>query len=933
MVLNMAGNLQHEHLRSAYSNWLQPILERLVAADGEESLGEAWIALGMLLIQLYVPDKPVDPAAGQRANIEYLKQKEDDIIAEVELHTRWEASATGNTTNIILSRLNQDLAAIRTQLQQVHRTECPVRDDVGRVHAFWKEVSRFLEQVLTLPKVAQIVNGLKANDPSSLLQEQVLQESIAGFVQRLDVGYNDFRDIHMPIQYALLHIRMGLRLTVALVQTKGAEHSLAQWLSAFPSVKGIEAISCGTSTTLHGISASQALVLKLSAATDEIATGVEVGERAQDLESTYEQVLGLWLIDCAKQDERDRDAQSLYRRQKVDYDATTEAEREEREFLELFPSYEDALQGPTAEAAQKTQLMFESSQVDQIASLHLSLFGNKSHKPSRAATYQTMRGVSLASIVKSSSQTLSDQLDVESTALQFSDLHDALFAVKNLPADYNFYHDRNIAEAEKVSTVVTAMIARIEELIQEWPEQMVLQHLLQRCQDILVLTVDSSVAKMLAALEQLLLQSEDWERYSNRHNTLKTHREAVIVLIVQWRRMELSCWKSLLQSQAEQFEAQTSEWWFKLLEGCVRAPLSTLASEEEGDALAKYLDELVPLLDGFMSSSPLGQYSRRLELLSSFASFISYLQGRKDSSQADVLNRVLLVIRSTGSFYRQFEPQISKSLSDQRSTLEKDIRNFIKLASWKDVNVQALKQSAQKTHHQLYKTIRKFRDVMRQPCTPHLVSQSLSSTDAPAQHGWEIYSSVTIQATLAQGTTALGTSRITDLAQALSQFASLLNGRLRSSLRVHSPHALDEFAADIIATSKELAMELIPADVTAEKRKQLQKNLLTRKRKAWSDLLKELKRVGFASSIKPDVIERQMSPRWLREQLGLEANDSLATQSESYTNRLSVILSDMRSVAANHNAEIQTREVQRAIAFVESGLTHALDARSRYVVH
>ncbi|KAI6010454.1 hypothetical protein EDC04DRAFT_2769081 [Pisolithus marmoratus] len=51
-------------------------------------------------------------------------------------------------------------------------------------------------------------------------------------------------------------------------------------------------------------------------------------------------------------------------------------------------------------------------------------------------------------------------------------------------------------------------------------------------------------------------------------------------------------------------------------------------------------------------------------------------------------------------------PQVLQS----PGALEREVDALINLSSWRDVTVQALKQSVCKTHHKLYKIIRKFRE-------------------------------------------------------------------------------------------------------------------------------------------------------------------------------------------------------------------------------
>jgi len=56
-------------------------------------------------------------------------------------------------------------------------------------------------------------------------------------------------------------------------------------------------------------------------------------------------------------------------------------------------------------------------------------------------------------------------------------------------------------------------------------------------------------------------------------------------------------------------------------------------------------------------------------------------------------------------------------LTVERNKVEKDVQNLIKLASWKDVNVAALRASAVRSHHQLYKSVRKLRAILQKPAS------------------------------------------------------------------------------------------------------------------------------------------------------------------------------------------------------------------------
>lgn len=81
------------------------------------------------------------------------------------------------------------------------------------------------------------------------------------------------------------------------------------------------------------------------------------------------------------------------------------------------------------------------------------------------------------------------------------------------------------------------------------------------------------------------------------------------------------------------------------------------------------------------------------------------------------LSRVSQLMLNVHAFYDQFSPRVDSFLTTERARIEKDVQSLIKLASWKDVNVYALRQSAIKSHHQLYKSVRKLRAVLQKPAS------------------------------------------------------------------------------------------------------------------------------------------------------------------------------------------------------------------------
>jgi midasin len=91
------------------------------------------------------------------------------------------------------------------------------------------------------------------------------------------------------------------------------------------------------------------------------------------------------------------------------------------------------------------------------------------------------------------------------------------------------------------------------------------------------------------------------------------------------------------------------------------------------------------------------------------------------------------ILRNLAHFYDSFAPRITTFLSTERARIDKDVKNLIKLASWKDVNVYALRQSAIRSHHQLFKSVRKLREVLQKPASDFF---AFDSGDKSLQNGY-----------------------------------------------------------------------------------------------------------------------------------------------------------------------------------------------------
>jgi midasin len=912
------------------------------------NLGLGWISLSRFFLKLYIPDIPLDPAALQKSRSEFWGAEFASLAHELELEVNLERRVSGNVTNGTIKYLNEQIRHVRERALDSPQLPQMAGRDIFRLREFWSEVSHFMLKIIPESRLNHLVDSFNANSAEASASEHVIQESIARFYQRLESAYPEFDDISRPLRSAVLYIRLGLRLVAHASGCKEAVaiEELSRALSAFPSVGVVPAlIAADFRGDLRTVERSpfESILLVLTAVAFEVELGIEPHIAA--IESVYERASRLWLIEQKKQEEADVASQSLYRRNGITHSARNESELEEEDFLALFPDYEAHFDSDPEQESRPGHIAGQpfppdASYASSLMLLHLRIMSPGSHSLNAQTQLSDLRAALLPSVLDKYQKNLPETLDDHSFSHQVSLLFTCLRNLSHTNGldavrTYNFYVDSNVPEIRRAATVVESLKQGLDVLIQEWPDQMVLQHLKDRCTQMLSFSVQSPVAKILTFLEQLLIQTDDWEMYASQATTLKKHRSAITDLVISWRRLELSSWRGLLRTQAINFEEGVSEWWFRLYNAIVRGLLD-IVDRNCLDSLDDYLDQLVPLLDGFLKSSPLGQFSRRLDLLRSFGPFLQHLILTKSELAGEPLRRVQRIIHSTQAYYSQFLSSITSSLTLQERAVSEEIQGFIKIASWKDINVQALKASAKKTHHQLYKVIRKYRDILRQPANdilrPAPVSDTEITSDARIPQSPLQATTVDTAGLHSHVTLRDGPAHLRDISKTYTRFDSLITSRIDVFIKSRPSHDLDSLMEQMIYISKELASVNLPAGATAERREKLWKALLVRKRKAWSDFAKEFKRIGLTMKVQPTILLQQKDDRWLREQpFPAIGADSFADvrNSEKHFVRLQGLLPGLRATLVDHHGDISTRELQRSIMLLESALSVSLSCRSK----
>lgn len=917
------------HFKDAVIAYIEPLCRE----DKPHESGLGWIGLSRMLLTLTVPNIPIDPASIRNSDYNRLTREQERVDAQLSLHRHLEILLTGHADNEVLRHLRLQLESIHRQLEVT--PQLPERHDISQLHQFWNEVGQFLEMVLNPAKIETLINKVRSGDSQFRLEEEVLQESLSSFYQRLDSLYHDFSDLVVISKLAIQYFRLGLRLFVShssqALFPQGSHQNLISAVVAYPKVASVDRVlGLVKSLDILGGNAFQGILMGAAAISTRIRSGAEAGIWVPVLDELYQQARGMWNIDRAKERDAVAASSTLYRKSNLDYSAMTDAEIEEHEFLALFPNFEDVMEEQAGPQGTKpvSSLMATQDQVSILCDLHMSLMSSVQETRVADVTFQDLRKQTLQTLLDLPADSLTATLDHDSLPFRLSLLHGKIASLEtsgdsNLRP--NFYLDSNVPEVRKVVPILTRLLEQLEALQIEWPDQEVLRHLGDLVKKVLEIDGHSPIAKILSAIEQLLLRTEDWEMYANRDNSLRIHREALTTLIVDWRRLELSCWNALLEAETKECRRTGAKWWFQLYDSSIRGVLIAAAEEDDGqgEKITVYLRDLVSILTDFMTSSTLGEFVYRLDLLDSFSAYSFAMASTKQGKESDALKRVGILLSSTRQYFQQFSGKSAARLASERAVLEKEIKNFIKLASWKDINVLALKASAQRSHHQLYKIVRKFRETLRTPVSSQLVPEFVSN---PQQISVDCPPTVdpNVQAIPPPSDLTSPIDHVAKLHRTFVKFESLIHNKIRPTISKLSSDRAEELATEIISTCHRLASISVPSALRAkdlgEKRAKFLKSVQSQKRKAWADWLKEMKHAGISHRLKPELLSQNIDPLWIKEQPILHKGDDqvLLDKLEGYFFKLQVCLATLRASSSAHHDDISSRDLGKGVAVVES---------------
>lgn len=880
------------------------------------SAGKARVLLGLAFVSAYIPDYPVDPTSEPRLHVNLLMRKKEELANNIEVRINIENIYTGNGTNAVIKKEQSDLVNVNNELTQ-SATVFSLRPAQSQLDEIFVDL-RYLQKSMLDKNVENLLVDLEENGVDSVLQrESLLQGNALQFVDRVHHKFPLYRDILQPLIVAVDDIKYGLRILTANARKDSTDKFLSEVIELLVRDPDVSHhaydLDWHTLATPEKITKLKQVVFEraptnrkwafylrlLIVILQRLVIGVNTNAymKTDDLIAVnvlFSEIIQVWKSAEEYKRKMAVEKEALFKTRARKYEPPTDEELEEQDLKKIFADFNDDFadlaiedDGQTKKPTVPTEVeevsVLDDEDVHRIGHLHRVLFetynrdscvrSNKSWDRESIQSYSVAS--QLATMANSAFTNATDRIcnggHLRITSLTINRLESENSFGMTSDNIYDFYQSENVGEAKRIEPIVNRFKARVLELIEQWPEHAILEQLVVICDRILTFSILSPVAKFLTGIELLLQKSEDWEAYAAKHVSLKDQREELIALIVSWRQLELNCWPKLLAAQEQYHQDAAFTWWFHLYDTVNNTSFESDSEEDN----AKNTRELLGALDHFVQTASIIELEPRLKMIDTFYRQTK-LQAQLSTFEGETLNyeRTATILRNVYLYYSQFQEHANTMLAQLRKPIEKDLKDFVKIATWKDVNIYALRQSASKTHRQLHKCIRKYREVLNNSMLT--VIANYNEEHAMYQYGDDKRYAKDVnrglvdqlaQPNLWTGETALPDSNndfdwssAPEVKQHLSNLQVTL-GRLRAYCRK------DIFITDEL--TKELPLENLMTEmieqikyfqketpsIMTEENKSTVKNQKLLKKKALVDFLKELRRLGLKS--RPGTMKEQ----------------------------------------------------------------------------
>ncbi|CZT51110.1 related to midasin (AAA ATPase) [Rhynchosporium secalis] len=917
--------ISQDHLAASTPTYLREVLTKsfgpavlsILASRSQSDMrvqfsSLAWIHFAIGCITLYVPDRAFDPDKRQRLERERHSKYRADLQTKLAALREFERLFSGQDSSLRCQLLEIELLELGEPpqiLQEIYRP------DVSEMDQLQGEFGNMLKTVLGSDLAGTVSSYFKSSEESGLQQIKLLSHNVDQTIRRLSERFRAYKDLTAPVISMLRCLQIGLSMATLVSAVPSAKNETSLLLSKMTPFLG-----GGPSAMNEDIISSQPMEYLALIAT-KAAT-----EKLSSFNSTSRQALFKGFHGCydqwKKRLESDRlEAETNSGLYVFRGSAEDEEEHDQEQFNELFPAYDDdvAADKDKTKGVTPAQFVVRETAIG-LSKVHSEIFLGSTMP--QEAIISSIRKIAkrVGSVHEDApfSERKMTRTLLPGTMLLLSDSIETLNSSTAMPAAYNFYTSANLPETRKLVTLTHQIITRFRALqaVDEIGHMQPLADVLDSCHSLLSFRHTEPLAKIITKVEKVHTFMHEWQfgGWASRANSALSLYDEVTATIVNWRRLELSTWAKLFETEKENCEDDARSWFFLAYEVVVAVPLQIYDSPDE---LRVYTQKLLKDLEAYFHSAILGQFVQRMLLLKQLQNHLTML--------ALDMPHLSIIANAVGNFialYQRYEKAVEENLKRGRVGLEKAMKDVLLMASWKDTNIVALRDSAKRSHHKLFKIVRKFRSLLGQPMESILKNGLPDEVTNPTT---DEVSNVQIPAVDETALQICATAvpewnkkakRFINVNNTVSMMASTAQ---LPTTAIECSTYLDSFLANIIISTAEL-QKATPALLT-EENKDVVKHLKSRKRKLFADTLKALRQMGVKYNLGADALKQQDSLSVVL--ANVEALNGDGGGMEYYFHKAVDLAPRVRASVHEHNQDLSGAEVARSTGFLE-GLLQVL---------
>lgn len=906
------------HFQNIAKRYLVPALK--ILRDNQQAgiaigdLARAWTLFGLGCLLLYVPNLPFDPSMKTRLESNVYRQRRDALTTKLQASREVERVYTGQLTSLRCEMMEKDLKDLGT----VNCNQDVFRPDISQLDELQAEFNSLLQSVVAPCQDSSFIQELVSAKDNSRRSLNTLRANIGQLVHRLSSKYRPYDDIIVPLVGFLACLDLGLSLAglgslprtdsisnASSIRTPAVFLGPTDWSLVATLPQGVDKLESTDLKIRLECLHEFAVLAKVE------GLGSLCGQEQRTLLSIFQSIYRHWKREVEADKQAHAAKTGLYRFRSGE----DELADDEEELKELFPTNEISgeTEYKTTEANGQAQRL-----TLELANLHSAIFGGTNQpadqmlqlveeRAKKHSEPDQLPGAFLRT--QSTTENLLPGLIVSTYRLKSS-----LSATTIDPDLYDFYRDPNLGEVSKLLDLVRTIHHRFSELLALWPEHATLHDVKTTCEEVSVVRHTEPLGRVLGKVERLHRHLHEWQLVASREFSVEILFAGITSMIVSWRRLELRTWARLFELEEQKCEEQAKAWWFMAYEMIVALPMSTDPAEE---APEKPVANLLSVLETFASTTTLGQFLPRLHIL-------RHLNGHA-ALAAKHFERMEGIHTAPSNFlnyYNSFTAAVEKVLKEGKQALSKQMKEVILLASWKDTNIDALRESARRSHHKLLGVVRRYRDLLAQPVNKHLGMGQLKPM-ATAVAPPKLFISPVLS--IEPGAVDLCMSSVTGWVEKhrpwikpefVYKDARSIGKALGSSNGASG--LLEDFSSRLTLSIKELQKET--PSVQTEHNKVVLALLKRRKRKLFAETLRDLRRMGFQYNLSTDFLAAQDSLSTVFGRVkpfqkaarfeGVEAIDE-------YFHHILDLMKVARKSTSKHSEDLTKAEVARSIGYLE----------------